>query len=342
MEETPTLKTSSKRLRLSTQAMNSKGFRVRTEGIKLDGYNQNPLLIWDHNFPVAAKTKDAILPLGCGTNVSIENGELFVTPAFDLTDTFAESIYNKVENGTIRMASAALNPIEWIIDEKGELWLWESELIEASITPKGANPESFAVELYDAESSTFIHLSDDFIKTIKETKMPNIINLSAENTLALKLSADATPDQVNAAISAIVKLSADQATTIVTLSAERDTAKADMDKLKKQVDADRIVQLHTTEVVTNRKVTEEAWGELIKLGYDGAKSVLDKMPANATAAEKLKDNDKDAATELSGLVKLSWDELDKSKEGKLERLKNLSLEDFKAKYKERFNKEWKG
>ena len=44
------------------------------------------------------------------------------------------------------------------------------------------------------------------------------------------------------------------------------------------------------------------------------------------------------AEELTALVAKEWDVLDK--EGKLERLKELSAEQFAAKYKAKFNKEY--
>jgi hypothetical protein len=144
------MKKSSKRFLVSSEEKNSQGFRVRTAGIRLGQYEKNPLLLWMHKRPKGDSTEE-ILPLGNGVDMVIENGNLYGVPLFDPSDAFALKIHNKVENGTIRMASAGLHPISWKEDENGELWLWDSELVEWSLCDIGANPEALAVSLYNAD-----------------------------------------------------------------------------------------------------------------------------------------------------------------------------------------------
>lgn len=337
------MKKSSKRFVISTETKNDKDFSVRTEGIDTSEYHKNPLMLLNHKW-------EEILPLGNFIELAFEGKTLYGTPNFDDTDEFAMKIYNKVENGTIRMASAGLLPIKLKRDDKGHLWLWESKLVEVSICPVGSNPDALAVQLYD-DHSQVITLSAEYLKSFNidqftdhKTKIDmEIIELTASEVLpVLSLSEGASPVEVQLKINNLATLASTQAKTILTLTADKDTADKKVEELngelKKQVElanTQKITTLMAT-AVSERKITAEESTALIELAA-GDFGKLEKLMSTKTATPTLKevlDKSKGAASE--GLEKLSWDDMDKS--GQLVQLKADNLELFKTKYQEKFKK----
>ncbi|WP_295795166.1 hypothetical protein [Mucilaginibacter sp.] len=148
------MRKSSKRLIISTEAINSFGFRVLTSGIDLSQYRLNPILLWMH-VRTNGNSKDQILPLGFVSDLEVNGTELSGIPNFDDTDEFAMKIYNKVENGTIRMCSPGLLPLEqsdapaMMMPGQTLPTVVKSVMIEVSIADIGSNPNALAVELYD-------------------------------------------------------------------------------------------------------------------------------------------------------------------------------------------------
>lgn len=136
---------------ISTEAVNSYGSRVLTDGIDLSQYERNPVLLWMHR----RSWEPGAMPIGRVENLRVEDGKLIGTPVFDQNDDFAKQIESKWENGFLRMASAALEPIETTPDPALVLpgqtreTVTRSKLIEVSIVDIGGNDE--ALQLYGEE-----------------------------------------------------------------------------------------------------------------------------------------------------------------------------------------------
>lgn len=344
------LKRSSKTFVISTETPNNKGFRVRNSGIDFSQYADNPLLLWMHQRP--SKENDyKTLPLGNGEEVELrEDGKLYGRPCFDPSDQFAMQIYEKVENGTIRMASAGLLPLEWGLDANEELWLEKSKLIEFSIADIGSNPDALAVKLYN-ENDELIMLSDDYFAALIPTQKPiennmKLIQLSADAVLPLiGLTADATPDQALAKLKEIVSLASTQKTEIDTLTNEKTKTDEKLVELSSEVKSLKDAATTSTIValvdgaIGARKITadqRETYVKLANADFDSTKSLLDSMVSNAslkTAVESAK------AVAGSEYEKLSWDEMDKG--GQLMKLKAEFPEIFFAKFKAKFNTDHK-
>jgi hypothetical protein len=344
------LKRSSKTFVISTETPNNKGFRVRNAGIDLSQYPDNPLLLWMHQRP--SKENDyKSLPLGNGEEVELkEDGKLYGRPCFDPSDPFAMQIYEKVENGTIRMASAGLFPVEWAYDGNGDLWLEKSRLVEWSIADIGSNPDALAVQLYD-ENDDLITLSQDYITTHIPQPKPisnmKLIQLSADAVLPLiGLAADAKPEEVQAKINELVTLSSTQKTQIETLSSEKTTAEAkvvelssEVDTLKKAATAEKINGL-VDGAVAAKKITadqKDAYVKLAAADFDATKSILDSMKSNPSVKSAVEEAKETAGAEYE---KLSWDDMDKS--GQLIKLKAEFPDIFKAKYKAKYGSDFPG
>lgn len=342
------LKRSSKKFIISTETPNNKGFKVRTAGIDISQYPDNPLLLWMHQRPSAENNYKA-LPIGIGEEVELsEDGKLYGRPCFDPSDPFAMQLYEKVENGTIRMASAGLLPLSWELDSSGDLWLETSRLIEWSIADIGSNPDALAVKLYD-DNEQLINLSDEYIASVIPTPKPTehmkLIQLSAEAVLpVIGLAADATPDQVTAKISELVTLTSTQKTQLETLTAEKTTADEKIVTLSNEVKtlketaAQEKVSTMVELAVSDRKITEDQKPFYIKLAtadFDSAKALLDSMPANPSVKSAV---DQAKASEGAEYVKLSWDEMDRK--GILSDVKAKHPDIFKAKFKEKYKKDY--
>lgn len=342
------LKRSSKTFVVSTETPTSKNFRVRVSGIDFSEYPDNPLLLWMHIRP--SKENDfKALPLGNMEDVELKDGKLYGVPAFDTTDTFAVSIYNKVENGTLRAASAGLIPLEWALDEQGELWLEKSKLKEISICDMGADPTALAVKLYD-ENEELITLSDEYFSSLNPTPKPNVnmklIQLSADTLLPIiGLAEGATPEQVQEKIKGLVTLTDEQKNTIVTLTTEKKTAEDKVteldDKIKKMetLATEQKITALVDGAVESKKITADQKESFVKLAnadFDSTKALLDGMKSNPSVKTQVEEKKEEAGAEF---LKLSWEEMDKS--GKLIQLKADHPDIFFAKYKEKFGKDHK-
>ncbi|WP_143960236.1 phage protease [Litoribacter populi] len=337
-----TLKKSTKRFTISTEAENIKDFSVRTEGIDLSAYVLNPLMLWMHQRPKGV-SRDEILPLGNFLDLEINDGKLSGVPAFDTTDTFAVSIMNKVENGTLRMASAGLVPIEWR-NLDGKVWLWRSKMVEISLADIGCNPEALAVALYD-ENENLITLSQDFLTQISNNM--KLIQLSADAVLPIiGLAADAKPEEVQAKIQELVTLADTQKTTIDTLTTEKSEAEQKVTEVQEKLDtqiklaSEAKITALVDGAVTARKITADQKAHFVKLAatdFDTTKAILDGIASAPSVKEQVNQSKADNSSQYE---KLSWSEMDKS--GVLIQLKAENFDLFKAKYKEKFKKDYPG
>lgn len=229
------LKLTMKEVIISTEAVNSYGSRVLTDGIDLSQYERNPVLLWMHR----RSWEPGAMPIGKVENLRVEDGKLIGTPVFDQNDDFAKRIENKWENGYLRMASAGLEPIETTPDPALVLpgqtreTVTRSKLVEVSIVDIGGNDE--ALQLYGQEGKLLklaageespalplLHekqeatpKSDNNVGDGEENNNPkiNLTKMTPEQLELLGLPATATDEQVTAALT-LMKQRSDNAETI--------------------------------------------------------------------------------------------------------------------------------
>lgn len=220
---------------ISTEAVNSYGSRVLTDGIDISQYLRNPVLLWMHR----RSWEPGAMPIGKIENLRVEDGRLIGTPVFDQNDDFARQIESKWQNGFLRMASAGLEPIETTPDpalvQPGQTreTVTRCKLVEVSIVDIGGNDE--ALQLYGEEGRLLRLAAGEecpglpLLQHRKETDpdtgddtgegkeiIKNNINSTkmTKNQLALLgLPETATEDQVTAALT-LMKSRADNAETI--------------------------------------------------------------------------------------------------------------------------------
>jgi len=342
----------SKRIVIISEKVNKYGFRALVDGIELAQFVLNPIMLWMHYRAFGSK-ESAYLPLGNVIELRVEVIEgvgkcLTGLPVFDDTDDFAVSIYNKYENGTIRMASAGLLPVEWSSDEdllvpgqRGET-LARSILEEVSIVDIGADNSALSIALYDTNHNR-IELSmnneNAVIPLIKidKTEMEKIELTAAKAAALLGVSELKTADQFEIKITEVVQLAARQKTQIETLTREKIAAEeklAEAEKIQLTAKVESLVQ----GAVDSRKITadeKEQYVALATANYETVEKLLGGKPGNPTIQSQLAGVQ---SKNISLYAGKTWGELDKA--GLLVKLKADNPNLFKELFKQQFGKEY--
>lgn len=360
----------SKRVIVLSEKVNRYGFRTLVLGVDLSYYNTNPLMLWMHNRAFGEKGK-AWLPIGNVIELKVEEIEgvgLCITgqPVFDDTDDFAKSIYNKFENGTLRMASAGLVPVEWSEDE-GLLMLGQtrptlakSVMEEISLVDIGADTNALAIALYN-ENHELIQLSAETLNAqipllrqpLIDNEMKKLELSAAKAAQILGMKETDTPEAYEAKIDEVVQLAAKQSTQIETLTREKKEALDKVTEAELKLAAaektakEEAVNTYLSAKVELRVITEKeknsfaaialAHGEGVEKGLASIKELIEERKPSESIETKLAAGLGDAQKDrLAELVKLSYDDL--FEKGWLTELKTLSAEQFENKYAEKFPK----
>ncbi len=185
--------------------INSYGFRVLTKGIDLSRFENNPVMLKQHQNNV-----DSVI--GKWINITKKKGRLLADSEFDMEDEEAAKIAGKVERGFIKATSMGLGFIikkMEIIDDVPVAV--ESELFEASIVAVPSNKNS--VRLYN-ESGQLLQEQDvenlllSFQNDDSEIENPKIMKqqlITMAALVALSLQED-KQDSKEAISAAIVQL----------------------------------------------------------------------------------------------------------------------------------------
>lgn len=128
--------------------VNSHGFRLLNRGAKLERYNKNPVLFYDH---------DSRRLIGRGENLRTEGAQLLFDPVFDAENPDALTIQGLVDRDFLRGCSPGIRILNTQYNDAGELEVTEWELCEISLTPIPSNASAVK------ESS---HMQDLYIENI--------------------------------------------------------------------------------------------------------------------------------------------------------------------------------
>lgn len=353
------MKRATKRVIVISESVNGYGFRVLTDGIDLTQFEKNPLMLWMH-----LRAFNGVLALGNVIELKREDhpelGKIITgLPVFDDTDEFAMRIYEKYENGTYRMASAGLIPIDWseepeylVTGQRGAT-LVKSKMQEISLCDIGGDDNALQVALYN-DAAELIELSlngeNPSIPLITNPLINNemkIIQLSAEKAaVLLGLKDTDSPAVYEAKIAEVVQLAQTQKTEIEKLAQEKADEEAKVIKLTsdleaaKKAETDNKIETMVQLAVDARKITPDekaAYVALAAKDFESVKTILDAKAGAATVQETISKSVKLSAESLAGKT---WSDLDKA--GKLVQLKaenrplfeQLFEAEFKKKYEE--------
>lgn len=315
-----------KRMILSDESLNSYGFWVKTDGISLERFLKNPIMLYNHHRTGAGKT-DEILPIGRWEEIEVRDGVMTGVPVFDENDEFAQKIKSKVENGFLTGCSIGIRVTSWSENKEdlkqGQVYptAMTCELMEVSVVDIPANPNSAGgVILYDKEENV-ITLADGVLPEGIINKL-NINKMSKEIALKLGLSETASPEECTRAIDA---LKADKT--------RLEKENSDLKKEKVETLKAETAQLIDDAIKTGR-IDAKAKGQFEKLfeaDFDNAKSILEAIPQRVSLKQRIKEN------EENGFEKMSWDELDRKE--LLAELKEKDPSLYERKYNEKFKKD---
>lgn len=220
---------------ISTSRLNSYGSRVLTEGIDIEQYKKNPVLLYMHNRCFDGKT----MPIGQVINLRVEGDSLIGTLVFDENDQFAMSVYDKWEHGFLRMVSAGLEVVETskapehLLPGQRRETISLSKLEEVSIVDIGANDDALqltrggqVLELAaggECEGLPLL-LQKEEKPASPDISNPNKIKMKKETLELLGLGDNATEQEVHEAVH-LMKERADRAESLelanVTAAVER-------------------------------------------------------------------------------------------------------------------------
>jgi len=132
---------------ISTEAVDSYGTVFKVNGWDLKRYANNPVVGYNHRLGAWNDDPDNVI----GTSeVFVEDDKLIGRVVFESADVNpkAEKIFQKIQTGTLRMASVGANPTRghWGDEKLGEdtdvIYFDESELFEWSVVDIGSNAEA--------------------------------------------------------------------------------------------------------------------------------------------------------------------------------------------------------
>ena len=283
---------------------NSKGYRVSIDGIRMERFALNPVMLKEH---------DPDIVIGRWENWKKENNQLTAFPVFDMEDTDGKEVARKVDKNFLRCASIGIIPmkLEYVDDE---FVMTESELVEASIV--SIPSDAGAIRLYNEklEELTFDQVKINFNfnnNSQKRNSMAEVVfKLSQKTVESLKLDADYTPKDVELAVAEKDR--------------EIETLKADLKANQKQVQADylnaavKAGKISETERLSYEKMAEKGC-------FEDVKSMIDAKAESATAtlADKVQKSNLTAGRE-------TWDYLKWMKEDSkgLQKLKIENPKEF--------------
>lgn len=247
--------------------MNSYGFWVMTSGIRLDRFQKNPVMLWNHIRSYGSKND--VLPIGYWKEVRVEDGKLTAEAVFDEKDDFARQIASKVEQGVVRSCSIGIRVLttstepEYIKPGQTRETIVSCELKEISICDIPSNGNAVAVALYD-ENDNLIGLWD------ADTRLPKLLtntNTMKEILKELGLADNAAETQ---AVAEVRKLR-DRIQEL-----ENEKKEAEEAALKDMVD----------EAVRQRKITEAKRNAFMEIGRKSGAAALKEILSDIAAPLK--------------------------------------------------------
>lgn len=119
---------------------NSYGFRTNVDGIRLDRFKANPVMLYGHD------SYDLDSVIGRWENVRVADGKLLADAVFDVDTEKGKDVAGRVERGFLKGCSMGLHVIKFM-EYDDECVAEESELVEASICAVPSDAK--ALRLYD-------------------------------------------------------------------------------------------------------------------------------------------------------------------------------------------------
>lgn len=278
---------------LHDETVNTKGFRMLTSGADLSVFENNPVMLLNHD--------DWDLPIGRWENIRVEGTRILADAVFDEDDERAAAVMGKVERGFLKAASIGAWPGKSSDDPSlmlpGQTYptmvTWTVR--EASICTIGSNHNALA--LYDKENNrmdlndkgTLIKLFDTasgiHVSHKNETQMTILTGL-------LKLSDNASEQAIADEVRKIIRLRDELQAENATLKTEKEALSSKVQAFEKKekdvrkADAIALVDKAIKEGRLDAK-GKDAWMKMFDANFDQAKEQLDAIPPRASVTQQI-------------------------------------------------------
>lgn len=282
---------------------NSHGFRILLEGMDLSRFERNPIMLYNHKMDQ---------PIGCWTNLRIDNNRLLADADFDRQDPIGCEVARKVEQGYLRGVSVGIYIRNMISDEQGTV-ATETELLEASIV--SVPSDAAAVRLYDENN-----MPTTFDKVRLSFNLNQQHNMKEKNFLT-------------EATLTMLAISGEPSAEAVELAVKEKTERiAELEQMIAREQKQRVENL-VNSAVSEKKITSaerDAYIALAEKDFDNVAKILASMRGATRVVDKL--NLQGTASKYDGKT---WDEIDRA--GLLASLKAEVPELYERLYKQKFN-----
>jgi hypothetical protein len=264
---------------------NSYGFYINTLGIKMDRFNDNPVMLNNHinsNENVLGNWSDSLK----------ENGLLKLKPHFDEETDLGKDVAGKVDRGYLKGCSMGIIPNWDSVERVGDrLIMMECELAEGSIIPVPSNKGAIAI--YSANGEI---LKEEDVKSLCLTVTEKL------NTVPENLNTNITMNKIILSIATLMALgfkdqpkdgheASDIESKVLELSGKVNTLTAENNGLKlaaetaKEAQASALLLSTTQKVdlaVTQGKIPSDKKEAFVQLGITSPEvlqTTLDSIPA---------------------------------------------------------------
>ncbi|KQT17418.1 hypothetical protein ASG31_08385 [Chryseobacterium sp. Leaf404] len=289
---TPTFKKIDKEFCITDDSVNVYKYRCLTAGLLLDEVKKNPIGYHMHN-----REKGVVVRW---EDFRIDGDKVFATPVVNLSHPEGQSIADQIESGFLNAASV------------GKIKVLEASEAKSLMLPGQERPTVTKwfpreISLVDIPGN-FNALANLFDKDDNELNLSDLSNYTIEHTMSNTLDA--------AKILAALNLKDGDETEVVTAinnlvekADKADGLEKDLEALKAESVTKQVEDL-IDKGTTDKKLTVELATQLKKSfaeNPDGLKDLIDKMPAQVSVTDELKN--KDGQEKYNGKT---WDDLYKS------------------------------
>lgn len=162
-----------KRVRLTNSSLNAYGTRVLTEGMDIEQFERNPVLLWMHHRGEV---------IGIVTDIKREGDEITGVLQFDEASDLSQKCKKQWDFGSLRMVSGGIDILAW--DEDPKLYvegqklatISRSKLTEVSLVDIGANDDALVLT-YEGQTLNFAKDGYQPLPLAKPTDPDTPINL---------------------------------------------------------------------------------------------------------------------------------------------------------------------
>lgn len=307
-----------KRVRISNDSLNSYGSRVLTEGMNVEQYQRNPVLLYMHERGNV---------IGFVKDLKVEDGEVTGELVFDEATELSKRCKKQYEFGSLRMVSVGIDILELsdadehLVQGQTRPTVTKSKLFEVSLVDIGSNDDAIVLK----KNGTVINLGKD-----GECLLPLLNNKPQKSKdmdqkiIALQLGLPETADE----------------TAISTKIAELKASKDNEEKLRKE---NETLQLGRITSVVEKAIAEKRIGadkkeQFVELGKKVGVEDLEKTFEAMSPQVKLSaviGHQGDASTVTTATYK----KLSEVPSDKLEEMREKQPEEYKRLYKAEYGME---